>query len=75
VLGGLVECDVGDSPFRATRMTMPGPGGIVVGRTEPISTPVETMLLTAWRPCVAYLLILLAIAGPSLIGLVVSGKP
>jgi hypothetical protein len=74
-LGGFVERQVGDSPFRATLMTVPGPTGITVGRREPMSTPVEGMLLTAWRPSVAYLLILLAIAVPSLIGLVVAGEP
>ncbi len=74
-LGGFVERQVGDSPFRSTRMTVPGPSGITVGRREPMSTPVESMLLTAWRPSVAYLLILLAIAVPSLIGLVVEGQP
>ncbi len=74
-LGGFVERQVGDSPFRSTVMTVPGPSGITVGRSEPLSTPTESMLLAAWRPSVAYLLILLAIAVPSLIGLVVEGKP
>lgn len=74
-LGGFVEREVGDSPFRAAKMTVPGPSGITVGRREPMSTPIETMLLTAWRPAVAYLLILIAIVVPSLIGLVVDGEP
>lgn len=74
-LGGFVEREVGDSPFRAVKMTVPGPSGITVGRRDPISTPLESMLLTAWRPAVAYLLILLVIAAPSLIGLVARGKP
>lgn len=74
-LGGFVERDVGDSPFRAAKMTVPGPSGITVARREPMSTPFETMLLTAWRPAVAYLLILCAVAVPTLIGLVVSGEP
>lgn len=75
VLGGLVERAVGDSPFRATTVMVPGPTGITVGRAEPVSTPLESMLLTAWRPAVAYLLILLVVAVPSLLGLVVKGEP
>jgi hypothetical protein len=74
-LGGFVEREVGDSPFRAVKMTVPGPSGITVGRRDPMSTPIESMLLTAWRPAVAYLLILLVVAAPSLIGLVVQGTP
>jgi hypothetical protein len=74
-LGGFVERDVGDSPFRSVKVMVPGPAGITVGRREPMSTPVESMLLTAWRPSVAYLLILLAVAVPSLAGLLVKGEP
>ncbi len=74
VLGGFVEREVGESPFRSVTMTVPGPAGILVGRDEPVSTPIESMLLTAWRPSVAYLLIMLAIAVPSLLGLVVDSS-
>ena len=74
-LGGFVERDVGDSPFRAVKMTVPGPSGITIARREPMSTPFESMLLTAWRPAVAYLLILCVVAVPTLIGLVVIGEP
>lgn len=74
VLGGFVEREVGESPFRSVTMTVPGPSGILVGRDEPVSTPIESMLLTAWRPSVAYLLIMLAIAVPSLLGLVVDSS-
>jgi hypothetical protein len=72
-LGGLVARHVGDSPFRSHEITDLGPE-LRVARAEPISTPVESMLLTAWRPSVAYLIILVVAAAPSLLGLFVNPR-
>ncbi len=70
-LGGLVAREVGDSPFRSHKITELGPE-LRVARAEPISTPVESMLLTAWRPSLAYLVILVVVAIPSLLGIFVN---
>jgi hypothetical protein len=72
-LGGLVASEVGDSPFRSHKITELGPN-LIVARAEPISTPVESMLLTAWRPSIAYLVILVVVAIPSLLGVLVEGS-
>jgi len=72
-LGGLVATEVGDSPFRSHKITELGPN-LLVARAEPISTPVESMLLTAWRPSIAYLVILVVVAIPSLLGVLVDGS-
>ncbi len=69
-VGGLVAREVGDSPFRQHEIFEPGPN-LVVGRAEPVSTAMESMLLTAWRPSVAYLIILVVAAVPSLLGVLV----
>jgi hypothetical protein len=68
-IGGLVASKVGDSPFRSHDIIEVGPE-LVIARAEPISTPVETMLLTAWRPSIAYAIIVVAAAVPSLLGLI-----
>lgn len=72
-LGGLTSAEVGESPFRSHTITEVGPG-LLVARAQPISTPVESMLLTAWRPSLAYLVILVVVAIPSLLGVFIDGK-
>lgn len=67
-LGGFVERELGEDPFRSTTVTVPGPAGIVIGG-ERETTPWQSMGLTAWRPSVAYLLILTAVGIPALAGL------
>jgi hypothetical protein len=70
VLGGFEEREVGDDPFRTMRLTMPGAAGITIGTPQPVTTPLQSVGMMAWRPSVAYLLITIVVAVPVLVGLV-----
>ena len=68
-LAGFVDRDDGDHPFRGSSLPIPGPRGIAVGRAgHPPPPAMETVGLATWRPAVAYLLIVIAIAIPGLFG-------
>jgi hypothetical protein len=63
-----------DHPFRGTNALVPGPDGVEVSpASESIDRWTHAMLV-AWRPCVAYLLIVVAVAVPVLIGAARSGR-
>jgi hypothetical protein len=68
-LGGFVDRQLGEDPFRSTTVTVPGPAGIVVGSERPVATPMQSMGMTAWRPSVAYLMILIVVGIPAIAGL------
>jgi hypothetical protein len=68
-LGGFVDRETGESPFRSAQALVPGPRGIVVGRLGEQTSAAQSMGLAAWRPSVAYLLIVIAVAAPGLLGL------
>jgi hypothetical protein len=65
VVGGLVE-PPSDHPFRGTAALVPGPGGVVVRRHDDAGEDLASVALVAWRPCVALLIILTAVAIPAL---------
>jgi hypothetical protein len=66
VVGGLVVPDA-DHPFRSSAALVPGPSGVVVRRQDDEDDGFTTVSLVAWRPCVAFLAILTAIAIPGLV--------
>ncbi|HWO23198.1 MAG TPA: hypothetical protein VNO30_30860 [Kofleriaceae bacterium] len=66
VVGGLVVPPA-DHPFRSAGALIPGPDGIVVRRHDDQGDGFASIALVAWRPCVAYLLILSAVAIPGLV--------
>jgi hypothetical protein len=69
-LGGFVEAETGESPFRSTQAVIPGPRGVVVGRVgDEETSALQSMGLAAWRPSVAYMLIVIVVAIPGLLGL------
>jgi hypothetical protein len=72
VVSGLVEPPVGH-PFRGASVLVPGPDGIVVGRADDGGGGggFATVALVAWRPCVALLAILIAVAIPGLAAVLV----
>lgn len=66
VVSGLVEPDAGH-PFRSAATLVPGPAGVLVRRhDDPGDGGLAAIALVAWRPCVAYLMILTAVALPGL---------
>jgi hypothetical protein len=68
-LGGFIDRETGDSPFRSASATVPGPRGVVVGRIGEHTTAGQSMGLAAWRPSVAYMMIVIVVALPGLLGL------
>lgn len=56
-------------PFRDSSAPIPGTRGVEVAPTTLGHAGVEQLALAAWRPSIAYLLVLLAVAGPALITL------
>ncbi|MFN0250226.1 MAG: hypothetical protein ACKV2T_25300 [Kofleriaceae bacterium] len=56
-------------PFRDSNAPIPSTRGVDVAPTTPGRTGLEQLALAAWRPSIAYLLVLLAVAGPALITL------
>jgi hypothetical protein len=65
VVGGLITPPA-DHPFRSSGALVPGPDGIVVRRHDDTGDGFASIELVAWRPCVAFLLILSAVAIPGL---------
>lgn len=57
-----------DDPFRSAAGLIPGTSGIFVGAADAPSPRLSGVALAMWRPCVAYLLISLAVALPALAG-------
>jgi hypothetical protein len=70
VLAGYVDADP-THPFRDSAAPLPGPGGILVGRPDDQRYGLANIALTLWRPCVAYLLILVAAGAPAIAGALV----
>jgi hypothetical protein len=66
VLGGFVDPDP-DHPFRSISAPQPGPDGIVVAREGKTTFGDRDVALALWRPCVAYLVIAVAVALPGLV--------
>ena len=70
-LAGFVERDDGDHPFRSATVPVPGPHGVMVGRAS-VVTPAAHVGLATWRPAVAYLVIVIVVAIPGLLGVLAS---
>jgi hypothetical protein len=65
VVGGLVE-PPSDHPFRGSSALVPGPDGVVVRHHDDDRDDFASIALVAWRPSVALLVILTAVAIPGL---------
>jgi hypothetical protein len=63
---GFVEAG-GEHPFRGSNALVPGPSGVVVAPASEDTPRATHVALVLWRPSVAYLLILVAVALPSLL--------
>lgn len=63
------EKTTGGEPFRDTSAPIPSTRGVDVAPTQADRGGLEQLALAAWRPAIAYLLVLLAVAGPALITL------
>jgi len=74
VLGGFVERTDGDHPFRGSAAPIPGPDGIVVTPSTNATYGFTHTALGMWRPSVAYLLILTAVAIPSLLAVIAPSR-
>ncbi len=59
----------GGEPFRDSSAPIPSTHGVDVAPTTPGRAGIEQLALAAWRPSIAYLLVLLSVAGPALITL------
>lgn len=70
LVGGLVA-PPSDHPFRSAGALVPGPGGIVVRKADDRGGDFADIALVAWRPCVALLVILTAVAVPALAAVLV----
>ncbi len=66
VVGGYVEQE-GGHPFRGSSAAIPGGDGAFVSCTTEDSHGFTNIALTLWRPCVGYLVILIAVAIPGLV--------
>jgi hypothetical protein len=55
-----------DDPFRRSAVPIPGEAGIVVTRNPADAGSFGAIALAVWRPCVAYVLVVVAIALPAL---------
>jgi hypothetical protein len=58
-------------PFRDSTAPQPGPRGLVLSRTDTAPADLAQVALVTWRPCVAYLAIVLVVALPALAGALV----
>jgi hypothetical protein len=67
---GFVEPPAGH-PFRGSSAPQPGPRGLALTRTGDPPPDLAQVALVAWRPCVAYLAIVLVVALPALAGALV----
>ena len=66
VVGGFVDADPAH-PFRGSLAALPGDRGIVVAHADRTTFGDRDLALVLWRPCVAYLVIVVTIALPGLI--------
>jgi hypothetical protein len=57
----------GAHPFRSAPVLIAGPGGISVAHARDERYGFSNVAIALWRPCVAYLAILIAIGVPSLV--------
>ena len=64
-VSGFVAPPAGD-PFRRSAVPIAGSGGIVVTRNPADARGFGAIALALWRPCVAYVLVVVAIALPAL---------
>jgi hypothetical protein len=65
IASGFVQPEL-DDPFRSSCGWIPGGQEIVIGRVEDVRAPTE-LGLALWRPCVAYIAIVIAIGVPALV--------
>lgn len=63
-VGGYEQHATGQ-PFRDSGAPIPSEGGVLIGPTE--EGGAGQLALVAWRPCVAYLVIMVVVAAPALI--------
>lgn len=56
-------------PFRDSSAPIPSVGGVTVSPMLPSGAGAEQLALAAWRPSIAYLFVLLAVAAPALVTL------
>jgi len=66
LVAGFVEPDPAH-PFRGSLAALPGPDGLVVARAGDTAFGDADVALALWRPCVAYLVIGIAVALPALV--------
>jgi len=66
LVGGFIDPDPAH-PFRGSLAPQPGPDGIVVARAGETAFGDADVALALWRPCVAYLVIGIAVALPGLV--------
>ena len=66
VVGGFVDADA-SHPFRGALAALPGDRGVVVAHADRTTFGDRDLALVLWRPCVAYLVIVVTIALPGLI--------
>jgi len=67
VVSGLVEAPA-DHPFRGSATLVPGPAGVYIGDVARLPRGFANVALALWRPCLAYLVIVLAVATVGLAG-------
>ena len=67
VLAGFVERDDDDHPIRRATVPVPGPHGVVIGRATPVAPAAQVGLATC-RPAVEYLVIVIVVAIPGVLG-------
>jgi hypothetical protein len=58
----------GDGPFRTSEVLIPGPRGTTLAPLGADPASFAAIVLAAWRPCVAYLMIVLGVCLPALAG-------
>jgi hypothetical protein len=68
IVGGFADAATGDHPFRKTAMLLAGPRGLIVSPASLASSGTTSAILAMWRPCMAYLAVVVAIALPALVG-------
>ena len=73
VVAGM-ELAGGAQPFRGTARWVAGTTGIWVGAPGPQARSLDHLMLALWRPCVAYLLILIGVAAPALIAAIPAAR-
>jgi hypothetical protein len=67
VVAGLVP-PPSDHPFRDSVALVPGPSGVIVGDPGRPLRGFANVALAMWRPCLAYLVIVIAVASIGLLG-------